>query len=316
MRQPLRSIRLFTAAYEEQSFTCAAQRENATQSGVSQHIKDLEETLGVPLFMRGVGVVRPTPAGTAYYLACIDILKAHERATHAIPAYKKGYTSEITIGLLPAMTRSVLAPAFARFADANPNVVARVIEAYSGELIDRVRAGDMTFAIAPVAPGTNTNGLRANLFARSPELLMSGAARGRAHGRPVRLADLGPLRLLLPGHHNARRPMIEAYLWANGATVESRLEFDTAFGTLDLVARGGWSAILPAVMMSPELETPQERFTIQPIVDPPFLLDLFLIEPARQVTPEVTEAFLECMRAEMAHSEQITALFLRSAHSG
>ena len=34
-----RDIRMFVAAYEERSFTAAAKRENATQSGVSQHMR-------------------------------------------------------------------------------------------------------------------------------------------------------------------------------------------------------------------------------------------------------------------------------------
>jgi DNA-binding transcriptional LysR family regulator len=42
MSGSLRDIRLFIAAYEERSFTAAATRENATQSGVSQHIRKLE----------------------------------------------------------------------------------------------------------------------------------------------------------------------------------------------------------------------------------------------------------------------------------
>ncbi len=41
-----RDIRLFVAAFEERSFTAAARREGATQSGVSQHIRKLEEGLG------------------------------------------------------------------------------------------------------------------------------------------------------------------------------------------------------------------------------------------------------------------------------
>ncbi|MBA2965006.1 MULTISPECIES: LysR family transcriptional regulator [Ramlibacter] len=66
----LREIRLFVAVCEEQSFTAAAVREHATQSGVSQHIKNLEDRLGVRLLDRQEGV-RPTPAGTAYYLRCL-----------------------------------------------------------------------------------------------------------------------------------------------------------------------------------------------------------------------------------------------------
>ncbi len=43
MSQSIRDIRVFVAAYEEGSFTAAAARENATQSGVSQHVRKLEE---------------------------------------------------------------------------------------------------------------------------------------------------------------------------------------------------------------------------------------------------------------------------------
>lgn len=43
----------------------AAQREAATQSGVSQHVGELEASLGVALFTRKSGTVTATPAGTA-----------------------------------------------------------------------------------------------------------------------------------------------------------------------------------------------------------------------------------------------------------
>ena len=49
MRQTLRGIQLFVATYEELSFTLAASRENTTQSGVSQHVGDIESSLGVKL---------------------------------------------------------------------------------------------------------------------------------------------------------------------------------------------------------------------------------------------------------------------------
>ena len=48
----LRQIRSFVAVYEEGSFTAAAKREGATQSGISQHLKQLESELGVALLER------------------------------------------------------------------------------------------------------------------------------------------------------------------------------------------------------------------------------------------------------------------------
>ena len=48
----LRQIQSVVAVVEEQSFTRAATRENATQSGISQHVKAVEASLGVTLFDR------------------------------------------------------------------------------------------------------------------------------------------------------------------------------------------------------------------------------------------------------------------------
>ena len=81
MAESLRDIRIFVAAYEERSFTAAAVREHATQSGVSQHIRKLEEGFRVKLFNREKGQVAPTPAADAYYSRCIQILRNISPAT-------------------------------------------------------------------------------------------------------------------------------------------------------------------------------------------------------------------------------------------
>jgi LysR family transcriptional regulator, nitrogen assimilation regulatory protein len=174
-----RDMRLFVAAYEERSFTAAAARENATQSGVSQHVRKLEESLRVRLFARDTGRVVPTPAGDAYYRRCIDVLRAHEEAGRAMQAYAGGLEGEIVVGLMPTMTRCALAPVLARFIEAHPNLVVRIVEGYSATLTQQVQAGELEFAIVPAFPGAA--GLRSRLFLRTPELLVSGAAcRSRA----------------------------------------------------------------------------------------------------------------------------------------
>src|SRR4029079_7095042 len=64
---PLRQIRAVIAVCEEGSFTRAAQRENATQSGISQHVAAVERALKVKLFERAASGATPTPAGLRYY---------------------------------------------------------------------------------------------------------------------------------------------------------------------------------------------------------------------------------------------------------
>src|SRR5258707_14509040 len=81
---PLRQIRAVIAVCEEGSFTRAAERENATQSGISQHVATVERTLGVKLFERSARGIAPTPAGLRYYKSCVEAggraAKAHKEA--------------------------------------------------------------------------------------------------------------------------------------------------------------------------------------------------------------------------------------------
>ena len=296
MSASLREIRLFVAAYEERSFTAAAKRENATQSGVSQHIRKLEDSLRVKLFARDKGRVVPTPAGDSYYRHCIELLGTYERATSAVQRHGKGLEGNIVIGLMPTMTRCALAPVLARFIDEHPNVVVRVVEGYSASLTGQVLAAELEFAIVPAFSGAP--GLKSRLFLRTPELLVSGARSPFTHLAPVKLAELGPLKLVVPSKANTRRRLIETYLASNGVEIERLLELDAMLGTLDFVARTDWMAILPAVMMA--AETRPRLFTVNPVVAPPLSLDLVLIEPSRRPMSAGARAFLEMLDEECA----------------
>jgi DNA-binding transcriptional LysR family regulator len=288
----LRDIRLFVSVYEERSFTLAAQRENATQSGVSQHVRNLEIAFGVPLFVRDKGRIVPTPAGDAYYRRSIDVLRAHDAAGRAVAAYASGLDGQIVVGLMPTMTRCTLAPALARFVEAHPNVNVHVTEGYSAALTQMVRSGDVDFAIVPAFAGAA--GLKSRLLLRTPELLVS-AAGASCRGNTGRLADRGKLNLVLPSRTNTRRGTLETYCATVGAEINRIIELDTMFGTLDFVARGDWVTILPALMMA---AGSTGGFAVVPLRDPPLTLDLVLIEPARRTLAPAAALFLGMLEDE------------------
>jgi DNA-binding transcriptional LysR family regulator len=289
-----REIRLFVAAYEERSFTAAARRENATQSGVSQHIRKLEDGLAVKLFVRDKGRVVPTPAGDSYYRHCIQLLHTHVEAINAVRRHGDGLEGNIVIGLMPTMTRCALAPVLARFIERHPNVVVRVVEGYSAALTEQVLAGELAFAIVPAFTGAP--GLKSRLFVRTPELLVASRRSPLTPLSPVRLADLAPLKLVVPSKANTRRHLIETYLASNGVAVARLLELDAMLGTLDFVARTDWVSILPALMMATEARS--RVYTLNPIAGPPFALDLVLIEPSRRPMTAPAEAFLAMLEEE------------------
>jgi len=292
----LLEIRLFVAAYEERSFTLAAQRENATQSGVSQHVKALEERLGAALFVRQSSGIEPTPAGRVYYERCLDVLRAEAAARDAVRPFAKGGEAAVVIGLMPTLTRCAAAPALARFLAEHPNVTIRIVEGYSGALTRMAQADEIDFAIVPAFSGID--GLRQSLFVQTPELLVSGAdADGPANGATVSLSDLQSLRLVLPGRANTRRQTIEAYCAAAGARIDRILELDAMFSTLDFVARTDWRTILPAVLVGDQVGPALKANRLR---GADFMLDLVQIEPARRPLAPAARAYSEALRAEAA----------------
>jgi LysR family nitrogen assimilation transcriptional regulator len=290
----LRDIKLFVAVYEERSFTAAATRENATQSGVSQHIRKLEDSFRVKLFIRGTGGAVPTPAADCYYDHCIDVLRAHGAAGRAVRVFGLGIEGAIKVGLMPTMTRCVLAPTLTRFIKEHPNSAVRIVEGYSAGLTQQVQNGDLDFAIVPAFPGAM--GLRSRLFLRTPEVLVSSLKSPLTHAKPVRLRTLNSINLVVPSKANTRRNLIETYLSSNGIKINRHLELDAMLGSLDFVAQSDWLCILPGIMMA---ESNKNRsFTVNPIVEPRFGLDLIQIEPSRQVLSVAASAFLEILEQE------------------
>lgn len=284
-----RGILLFVAAYEERSFTAAAVREAATQSGVSQHVRKLEERFGARLFTRDGGRVSPTPAGDRYYLRCLEVLRAHAAAAQVLRDCSAGLSGEVTAGLMPTVTRCALAPALARFADDHPNVSVRILEGYSGALTDQVRQGALDFAVIPDFPGLP--GLVSHPFATTPEVLVSASG---PHAEPVHLASLGPLSIVLPGPANTRRRTVEGYLRSCGATVARTITLDTMMATLDLVATTEWVAVLPGVLMA--RDRVQGRHAVRPLASPPLSLDLVTVEASRRPLSPVALAFREALQ--------------------
>ena len=97
-------------------------------------------------------------------------------------------------------------------------------------------------------------GLHATRIVTNREMLVARAGRTGKHLEPVRLADLGPLDIVLPGPLNTRRQNIETYIGANGVDVRTRLELDAMMGTLEFVSNSDWVTVLPAILMANDLE--------------------------------------------------------------
>ncbi|HZD90862.1 MAG TPA: LysR family transcriptional regulator [Pseudolabrys sp.] len=298
---PLRQIRAVIAVCEEGSFTKAATRENATQSGISQHVAAAERTLGVQLFERTAAGVKPTPAGLRYYKSCVEAVGALENAAEQARSLAGQVTGDLRIGLMPTFTRAVLAPVLDDFVPRHPDVRLHIVEGYSGLLTEMVLNDELDFAVVPAFEGTI--GLRSRLLVRDREMLISGPRRGLTPLSPIRLSDCRPLKLVIPGPDNIRRRNLETYFQSHGVEVQAMLEMDAMIATLEFVARSDWATILPSVISVNDIG--RGELIVNPIVEPELHAEFVVIQPTRRTLSTQARLFLERFEREVAHIHDV-----------
>jgi len=291
----IQQLRFFVAVYEEGSFSAGAIRVNATQSGLSMHVRQLETRHGVTLLNRSSTGVEPTEAGRTFYTHAIEVLNAAARAEDVLRELSGVLSDHIKVGLMPTFTGSVLAPALMRFASEYPNVRVSVDEAYSSTLSLRVSDGALDFAVVP-AVDTDLQ-LETTLMAEDRECLVCATSHELTAGNTVRLSDLPPVKLVLPTAVNARRPRIERYLALNGIKVAEIMELDAMLGTLDIVASSDWMSILPSVLGLADTDGTKRRFI--PLVDPPLAVEYVRIVNKARPLGRAAQAFADVLQEEL-----------------
>lgn len=289
----LQQLRFFVAVYEEGSFSAAATRVHATQSGISMQVRELEDRYGVQLLTRKSTGVTPTEAGRLFYAKAIDVLRAAATADEMLKRLSGTMTGHVRIGLIPTLTRSVLGEAMQNFTEAYPMVQLSVTEAYSFQLIEAVGREELDFAVVPAFEGHEN--LRSEPMGTDLEFLVG--APGEEHLRPVELSSHTPLRYVLPSLANSRRRRIDRYFADHHIQTEAILELDAMFGTLDLVARSNWHTILPGILCAVDMDGQRRR--LQPISNPELTVSYSRIEPAAKPLNQAAEAFSSILQEEL-----------------
>ena len=291
----LRQLNSLIAVYEEGSFTAASERENATQSGISQHISAIEKELGINLFTRNSNGVIPTTICHGFYKKSVEAIRTLKTAEQEAMNAGKGLSGKVNAGLMPTFTRAALAPVLKSISTTHPNIEISIVESYSGSLTDMVKAGELDFALVPVMTGTQ--GIKYSNLVRDREVLVSSPSFGTNQGEEISLKNLAPLKIVLPTKANIRRIKLEDYFTAHSIEIANIMEMDSMIGTLELVGSTDWVTILPYLICVPDTHSNLRH--INPICEPNIYSDFVIIEPiGRSLTPQAT-FFLKLLKEEI-----------------
>jgi DNA-binding transcriptional LysR family regulator len=305
----LRQIEYFVALYDERNITKAARRLNVVQPALSMQISRLERTFKTKLFERTSRGVVPTDTGRTFYGFCQKILGDVDEAQRYLRDASGKVTGDLTVGLMPSVANSVLPAVLAEYKTNYPDVTLRIVEAYSGSLIDQLFSGKLDLAVV-----NNTSDLGrvaiAPLF-RDYLVLVSRYKQAKRIPAEIQSSRLHEFKLVLPSQRQGMRLLVDSMLASKGITLKPAIELDSLGPTLELVRGSDWATILPVVAVKRAVDLNLLRS--QRIVDPEIPRDVIVASPTTRPPSLAAELFLKILKAKV--NELLDSKRIRSERS-
>ncbi|ABJ13476.1 TPA: LysR family transcriptional regulator [Pseudomonas aeruginosa] len=189
----LSSLEIFRAVAHEASVTRAAQQLQRAQSNVTTRIRQLEEDLGVELFLRDGKRMSLTERGSEFLAYAEQLLALADEARQSMHPAEPG--GRLRLGSMESTAASRLPALLASYHKACPRVALEVSTGTSRALFDGVRARRLDCALVAAGPGwageLDGSGLRGEPLFREELLMILPAEHPPVHDvAEVRLRTL------------------------------------------------------------------------------------------------------------------------------
>lgn len=247
MRYDLTDLKLFLRVAETGSITAGAEQTHLALASASARIRGMEDTLGVPLLVRGRRGVEPTDAGRTLLHHARTITQQMERMRADLGEYASGLKGHVRLMCnTSALTESLPDP-LADFMARHPQVNVDLQERPSREIVQAVR--DALADIGIVTDAVDSSGLETFVF-REDRLVLAlapGHPVARRAGRRAALtfADVLEEDFIGLGSESA----LQRYLGEQATQLGARLRYRVRVRTFDavcrMVAMGNGVAVLP-----------------------------------------------------------------------
>ena len=142
-----RHAQLVLAVVREGSFTAAAKSLFITQPTLSHQIRQIEEQLGSPIFVRSKTAIELTPAGHVYVQAARRILQIETQMNEALGALSGTSEGILRLGLPAQRADELLPQVLADFYALYPNVRIEALTAQQQELERMLLGGELHMAL-------------------------------------------------------------------------------------------------------------------------------------------------------------------------
>jgi DNA-binding transcriptional LysR family regulator len=267
-----------------------------SQSGVSQHIQDLERTLGVRLLTRTPRGVELTTPGKTLYDYAQRIAALMREAESAVMDVAQVAAGEVLLGATPGVSVYLLAVWVQSFGAHHPQLTVTVQTEITARIVDALLAGRLEIAIVE---GELSLPAMSPLILHPLESVEHFVVVGRKHPfwrlTSVTLDDLAGHTLITRQRGSQTRIWLDSVLAQNGIRVRIGAEFDTIESIKRAVMAGTALAILPDYAVADERDLGALRAL--PVAGRPLQRVIKLVWDKRRPLGPAVRAFLRHLAA-------------------
>ncbi len=209
----IRQLKAFLAIAEAKTFTAGARQVNITQAAISMQIRQLEDSVGLPLFTRTPRRVILTEAGELLLQRARKILREHDAALAEIAEIAGAEHGRLRIGSASAMFATAQLPAILeKLKKAFPNAEIKVSSGTSQILVDKIQHGDIDIAF--VSLPVQASSVQTDLLFSDEIVAIASPQHPLAKEKYISAAALAGEQLILGEKGGNTRRMIDDFFAA------------------------------------------------------------------------------------------------------
>lgn len=233
------------AVAECRNFTRAAEMLNMTQPAVSHHIKQLEDEMGFPLFIRSRAGLKLTPHGEIVVRYARRMNALDEKMRLELRNADKQF-SLLKIGITHTSESNLTAAALAKYSNERGNLKIILFTDTINNLYDMLENYEIDLAIVDGA--YNDSRFSSMLLDTDYLTCVMSVDNPLAKKSAVTLAELKKQNMILRTPSSATRTLFESALESNNESIQAfdvRLEVDNIATIKDLVRKDLGVSVLP-----------------------------------------------------------------------
>lgn len=199
----IRQLRYFITVAEYLNFTKAANQLYVAQSAISQQIADLEDQIGVKLFIRNKRSVKLTPAGSVFLKEAIEIVEKTSGAIEKAKQTDEGIIGSLSIGFLAVHARSFLPSIIKRFRELYPKVELQLNHFPSKMLKDELEHGELDIALTLPSGLQRIEEIEIEPITKEPYCIVMNKNHSLANNKKITLSDVAGEPFIIHNRHDS-----------------------------------------------------------------------------------------------------------------